>query len=181
MLCTRSCVCTCKCVYTLWAPAIAKLCYSGLTLVISCPDGIVADTVFAPARGQRLCVSWCVWVCVYVHASCFAVVCLNVLWGKMQDDSKGEERGNRCGAFIKPRETHTYIHTAISSDLLCSCDRPETYCIFVCAFLCTFGRQIPTPFWQTSHCTCMYCTVCMYGCVFNFVVNDSLAVKRKRT
>lgn len=41
-----------------------------LILVISCPDRIAADTVFAPARGQRLCV--CLRACVCAQALFFS-------------------------------------------------------------------------------------------------------------
>lgn len=117
----RLCVCIRKCVYALWAPATTQLCYSGLMLVISCLDWIAADTVFAPARGQRLCECLCVCVraCMCVYCACKSFcecVSKRVLWGKMQDDSKGEGKGNRCGGILKAsghthNDTHTYTHT----------------------------------------------------------------------
>lgn len=53
-----------------------------LILVISCPDRIAADTVFAPARGQRLCVCLraCVWcTSVFFFFSPSPPMCLRVL------------------------------------------------------------------------------------------------------
>ncbi len=85
----------------------------------------------------------CVFVCVSVRASRFAIVCLNVCCGakcKMIARERREEID--VGAFWKPRETHTHTHkhthtySPISSGLLCSRDRLDTYCIFVCVFLC---------------------------------------------
>ena len=133
-------------------------------LVISCPDGIAADTVFAPTRGQRLCVCLRVRVCVCVHTSrCGDCVSKCVLWGKMQDDSKGEERGNRCGGILRASgDTHTHTHThtralPISSGLLCSHDRRDTYCIFVCVFLCARLGDKYKPFRKLL--TVLTCTV----------------------
>lgn len=68
-------MCICKCAEL---PAIAQPCYSGLILVISCPDRIAADRVFAPARGQRLCVFMCVCACWCKFGDC---VSKRVLWG----------------------------------------------------------------------------------------------------
>lgn len=62
------------------SPAVAQPCCRGLILVISCPDRIAADTVFAPARGQKI-------MCVFARAGervfgaqagRLAIVCLSV-------------------------------------------------------------------------------------------------------
>lgn len=123
---------------------MAQLCYSGLMLVISCPDWIAADTVFCSSnRAEIMCVFMCMSAGVSACESFCDCVSKCVLWGKMQDDSKGEERGNRCGGILKA-SGNTHTHTfPISSGLLCSCDRLDTYHIFVSVceyvfFLCTF-------------------------------------------
>lgn len=90
-----------------------------LILVISCPDRIAADTVFAPARGQRLCV--CLRACVCAQAlfppSHFSLpMCVRVLRCEANcemianAESGGRERergrwrrGNQCGAILKKK------------------------------------------------------------------------------
>lgn len=119
------------------SPCNCKAVLFQLNAVISWPDLIAA------ARGQRLC------VCLCVHASHFAILCLNVCCGakwKMIAREKREEIN--VGAFWKPWVTCAQTHTN------CSCDRINTCCLcLLCAHLANNKalQQFVTVFAWTEH------------------------------
>lgn len=89
----------------------------------------------------------------------------------MQDDSKREERGNRCGGILKgSRDAHTHINThtharSLSPLACCAAVTDQTYLSLCVLFLCTFGRQIPSPFGKLL--TVLPCTVQCQHSVFS--------------
>lgn len=91
-------------------------------------------------RAEIMCVFMCMSAGVSACESFCDCVSKCVLWGKMQDDSKGEERGNRCGGILKAYgETHTHTHTFFLSPLACCAavtDWIHTISLCLCLSVC---------------------------------------------
>lgn len=106
----------------------------------------------------------------------------------MQDDSKREERGNRCGGILKgSRDAHTHINThtharSLSPLACCAAVTDQTYLSLCVLFVCTFGRQIPSPCGKLL--TVLPCTVqrphsVFFLCMYSIGVYLTLRVQRK--
>lgn len=98
------------------SPAIAQPCCRGLILVISCPDRIAEDTVFAPARGQKI-------MCVFAReqarvgaqagrlAIVFLSVCCEAKRKMIATGGRGREEIDVGGILKASGEACTHINT----------------------------------------------------------------------
>lgn len=144
----QGCVCMC------WAPAITH----GYAISARCQSfhaltGLCSRYSFCTSKRaaeSRVCTYvWpSVWICL--HTSSFAIVCLTLCSGaKCKMIARQRRKQIDVGAFWKPRESHTRAHKhtlPIFAALLCSRDGLNTYCIFVCAYVCFFCVSV----WTTN-------------------------------